>query len=399
MQGKVIMTSLVYPNERPLGVITLVLGLLVWLLIIIGTLGIALAYVLLFFIGYVFVQSGFIAWIKGTAVKLSAEQHPDLYQRFEHCCRKLEMKELPAIYILEGGGMLNAFATRFFGRNFVVLLSDVVDALKDDSEGVNFYIGHELGHIRMGHLTGKLWRLPVLWLPLLGAAYMRAQEYTCDLHGRACCANPLAASHALMALAAGAERWKTSNLANYARQAEENSGFWGSFHELISAYPWLTKRVAHVQDPAAPLPARNPLAYVLALFFPNGGRMGSFMGLMMWMFIIGLLAAIAIPTYQDYTHHAAFNTAWTLAEPVREGLAAYYEREEDVPESLEAAGLPSVLSDGTEISLDTETMTIQALTKAGMLYMQPSVAGEGLRWTCSTNMREREKALPKTCRQ
>jgi Zn-dependent protease with chaperone function/Tfp pilus assembly protein PilE len=398
MKGKSIMTPPVYPNERPLGAITLVLGLLAWFLIIVGTLGVALVYVFFFFIGYVFAQSGFIAWIKGTAVKLSAEQHPDLYQRFEHCCRKLEMNERPAIYILEGGGMLNAFATRFFGRNFVVLLSDVVDALKDEPEGINFYIGHELGHIRMGHLTGKLWRLPVLWLPLLGAAYARAQEYTCDLHGRACCADVQAASHALMVLAAGSERWKTSNLASYARQAEENKGFWGSFHELVNTYPWLTKRVAYVQDPTAPLPERNPMAYVLALFFPNGGRMGSFMGLMILVCIIGILSAIAIPAYQDYTHRAAFSTAWTLAEPVREGLTAYYEREEDIPESLEAAGLPSVLSDGTEITLDTESMTIQALTKAGTLDMRPSATDEGLLWTCSTNEWGREKALPEACR-
>jgi Zn-dependent protease with chaperone function len=393
------MAPLVYPNERVLGAFALVFGLLTWFLLIAGTFGIILFYIFIAFIGYVFAQSGFIAWIKGTAVKLSAEQHPDLYQRFEHCCRKLEIKELPEIYILEGGGMLNAFATRFFGRNFVVLLSDIVDALKEEPEGINFYIGHELGHIRMGHLTGRLWRLPVLWWPLLGAAYARAQEYTCDLHGRACCADPQAASYALMALAAGSDRWKTSNLARYARQSEENNGFWGSFHELISTYPWLTKRVAYMQDPSTPLPARNPLAYALALLVPNGGLLGGgFMGLLMLVCIIGVLAAISIPAYQDYTHRAEFNMAWTLAEPVREGLTAYYEREENIPESLEAAGLPSVLGNGAEMVLDTETMAVKVLTKAGALYMQVSDTGEGLRWTCAVDKEELEKALPEACR-
>ena len=38
---------------------------------------------------------------------------------------------------------------------------------KRNPEGIGFYMGRERGRIRMRHLTGKLWRLPVLWLPLL----------------------------------------------------------------------------------------------------------------------------------------------------------------------------------------------------------------------------------------
>jgi Zn-dependent protease with chaperone function len=402
---------LVYPRERALGALTLVLGLLAWIFLIgmaaaiagLASFFVLILYVLLAFIGYVFAQSGVIAWIKGTAVKLSAEQHPDLYQRFESCCQKLGMKKQPDVYVLEGNGLLNAFATRFFGRNFVVLLSGVIDALEEEPEGIGFYMGHELGHIRRGHLTGKLWRLPVLWLPLLGAAYARAQEYTCDLHGRACCTDAQAAARALMVLAAGEKRWKTSNLASYARQAEENNGFWGSFHELIGIYPWLAKRVAHVQNPSAPLPGRNPLAYVLALFVPNGGRFGGgFGGMMIGVCMIGVLAAIAVPAYQKYQNHAhraVFFFAWQSAEPVRKGLAAYYEENEEIPDSLEEAGLPSVLSDGTEIALDRENMTISVPTKAGRLYMIPSPMEDGsLRWSCSVYDSKLESALPEDSR-
>jgi Zn-dependent protease with chaperone function len=313
------MNQLVYPRERTLGGLTLILGLLVWVLIIALTFGAALIYVLFGFVGYVFAQSGFIAWIKGTAVRISPEQHPDLYRRFEACCQKLEMAERPEIYLMEGGGMLNAFATRFFGRNFVVLLSGVIDALEDEPEGISFYIGHELGHIRMKHLTGRLWRLPVLWLPLLGAAYARAQEYTCDLHGRACCADGKSAARALIVLAAGARRWKNTDLARYAEQAQSNRGFWASFHELIAAYPWLTKRVARAQDPNVAAPGRNPFAYVLALFVPHGGG-GGFTGMLVTVCAIGILAAIALPAYQDYLRRAEFSSAWQSGDTVREGF-------------------------------------------------------------------------------
>jgi hypothetical protein len=36
----------------------------------------------------------------------------------------------------------------------------------------------------------------VLWLPLIGAAYSRAKESTCDRHGPACCASPDVAARA-----------------------------------------------------------------------------------------------------------------------------------------------------------------------------------------------------------
>lgn len=39
---------------------------------------------------------------------------------------------------MQMGGAFNAFATRFFGRDFLVLYSDVVDALEDNPDALNF---------------------------------------------------------------------------------------------------------------------------------------------------------------------------------------------------------------------------------------------------------------------
>lgn len=296
---------LIYPREKTLGTITLVLGIIAWLALIIGTVGLGLLYVLAGFIGYCFAQSAWIAYIRGTAVRISAEQCPDLHERMQQCCTKLGVDPMPEAYILHGDGLFNAFATRFFGRHFVILLSDMVDALESDPDALNFYIGHELGHIKLKHLTGHLWRMPVLWLPLLGGAYARACEYSCDRHGRACCANTSSAAKALAALGAGAKRWQNLDVEKYAQQTHSNVGFWPSFHELTAGYPYLTKRVARVINPDAPMPGRNPLAYVLAFFVPYGGRTGgAAAGLVMVVAIIGILAAIALPAYQDYTLRA-----------------------------------------------------------------------------------------------
>ena len=281
------------------------LGLIGWLLLVVLTFGIALVYLLFGFLFYLFAHSAFISWLRGNAVLLSQAQLPDLRERFEACCTRLGMEEMPEAYLMQGGGTLNAFATRFLGRNYVVLLSDIVDAMEEHPDGVDFYFGHELGHIRRHHLTGNLLRAPVLWLPLLGAAYSRASEYTCDRHGRACCDSPESAARAVVALAAGARRWRQMDLPAYAGQAALTSGFWMSFHELTNGYPWLTKRTVRVLDPAAPVPRRNPFAWLLALFVPYAGRAGrGFGGLIVIAAIIGILAAIAIPAFKDYEARA-----------------------------------------------------------------------------------------------
>ena len=255
--------ELVYPSERSLGAITLVLGLMVWLVIVVGTLGIALVYLAFGFLFYLFAQSALIAWLRGNGVLLSTQQLPDLRERFEACCAKLGIDEKPEAYLLQGNGMLNAFATRFLGRSYVILMSDIVDAMQAHPDGVNFYMGHELGHIRMKHLTGKLLRAPVLWLPILGAAYSRAKESTCDRHGRACCESPESAARALVALAAGAQRWRMVDLPAFEAQALLSRGFWMSYHEITGGYPWLTKRVARILHPEIAMPRRNGFAYVL----------------------------------------------------------------------------------------------------------------------------------------
>ncbi|HYJ97133.1 MAG TPA: hypothetical protein VEX14_03650 [Burkholderiaceae bacterium] len=102
------MDALVYPRERTLGTITLVLGSIAWLLIVVGTLGIVLIYLLLGFIAYLFAQSGLISYIKNTAVRLTPQQFPDLRARFLDCCKKLQIETPPEAYVLAGNGLLNA---------------------------------------------------------------------------------------------------------------------------------------------------------------------------------------------------------------------------------------------------------------------------------------------------
>lgn len=395
------MDSLVYPRERTLGTITLVLGLLFWVVLIVFTVGVALLGLALGFLFYVFAQSALIAHIRGNGVELSETQFPDLHAQFIDCCERLQIKTRPQAYVLSGNGVLNAFATKFLGAQYVVLYSDVVDAMARQPDGVRFYLGHELGHLRMKHLTGALFRWPALWLPLLGAAYSRARESTCDRHGAACCTEPENAALSLAALAAGAKRWQVLDIQEYVRQTRHASGFWMSFHELTAAYPWLTKRAARVLNPDAKLPQRNALSYVLAVFVPYTGRLGSGFGLIMMVYIIGVLAAVAVPAYKDYTDRAKVAEAIAASEGARQALGNYYvspKRSASEPMSLQAAGVSDELPDGNSLYLDSRYMILTLYTPQGELIFKPSMGSNGkVTWACSGGEKTRRAVLPSSC--
>src|SRR5689334_13829532 len=172
--------KLVYGKEKPLFVTVLVPSLIIWLALIAGTFGVALIAVPIVFIIYVFAHSAYISYVRGNGVKLGPEQYPQLYAQVEAAAKKLGMAKVPDAYLLNSNGVLNALATRFLWRNFMVLYADIVNALDERPGAVSFYIGHELGHITRGHLAWGPLLAPGKCLPYIGFAYRRAQEYTCD---------------------------------------------------------------------------------------------------------------------------------------------------------------------------------------------------------------------------
>ncbi|HEX6019878.1 MAG TPA: M48 family metallopeptidase [Burkholderiaceae bacterium] len=392
------MDDLVYPRERVLGVFTLLFGLLIWLLLAIGTFGIALLLLLIGFLVYLFARSALVSHIVGNGVALSEVQFPDLHAQFVACCDRLQMTRLPQAYVLNGSGGLNAFATKFLRSQVVVLLSDVVDAMRHHPDGVRFYIGHELGHLRMKHLHWHFLRWPVLWLPLVGAAYSRARESTCDRHGAACSSSPENAARAIAALAAGGRRWQQVDLAAYREQALRSSGFWMSFHELTSPYPWLTKRVWRVLDRDTAPPSRHALAVVLAAFVPYAGRLGGAFGVLILVYVVAVLAAVAIPAYNDYTAKAQLAQVVSQTQGARDTLAAFYLRHERVPESLKEAGIPEYLPGGGELALDTDQMTLSVITARGTLVFTPSETDDGkIEWSCAGGPDLRPSQVPPQC--
>jgi Zn-dependent protease with chaperone function len=393
------LNQLEYPRERGLATLTLVIGVVFWLAIVVGTVGIALAGLLLGFVVYLFAHSALIAWIKGNGVLLEPRQFPELHAQFTACCERLGMRSRPTAYVLNGNGAINAFATRFLGHEYVVLLSDTVDAMKEHPDGAAFYIGHELGHLRMKHLGKQLLRWPALWLPLLGAAYARAKESTCDRHGLACSSSPENAALALSALAVGGRNWRHLDTNAFVGQTRASKGFWMSFHELCSGYPWLTKRVSRVLRGDDSVPGRHPLSWIPAMVVPYGGRLGGGFSMLLLVYIVGVLAAIALPAYDTYKKKAAVSQFLLEASPAKQALTEYYESHHAVPTTLDEAGLPETLPSGTELSLEPKTMRLTLTTRMGRLLLVPVAdsAGRIVRWDCAHALPLRVQDVPGAC--
>ncbi|MDR3019295.1 MAG: hypothetical protein LBU66_00145, partial [Treponema sp.] len=124
-------------SENILFVVKIIATILVWFAIIafisirisqpesLVTLITVLIYVAFILLYILFYRIYLVAYMKGQGVCVSETQFSEVFAKYCEIAKQLELKKIPPLFILQGGGILNAFAIRLSGRNYIAIYSDI----------------------------------------------------------------------------------------------------------------------------------------------------------------------------------------------------------------------------------------------------------------------------------
>lgn len=128
--------------------------------------------------------------------------------------------------------------------------------------------------------------------------------------------------------------------------------------------------------------------------------------LMIVVAIIGILAAIAIPAYQDYSRRAYVAEGLQMADSIKNGMSEYHASSGLWPSNNADAGLPSIPASintksirSVQVNSSQIIITFNTVVDSGKTLILQGNAGNGgsLKWDCTSgtlNIRYR----PTSCR-
>ncbi len=118
--------------------------------------------------------------------------------------------------------------------------------------------------------------------------------------------------------------------------------------------------------------------------------------LMIVVAIIGILAAVAIPQYQNYVARAQVAEGLSLASEAKIAVAEYYNMNGTWPDNAVAAGLPLRIYGGKYVSkmyINGGKIFVRfkhepdahKLIANGVLYLKPTDEGGSISWVCKNS--------------
>ncbi len=251
------MSHLRYPSEGPILFVTLLsLGVILlfgggaticMLPLLVGVV-VAMAY---------FANAAQTRALVDQAVPVTPQRAPELSRVVQECVNTLRPGSVNVF--VAPTRQLNAYTFGLNSPQTVVLFAPLLKVMDEDE--LKFIIGHELGHVVLGHtwlnsLIGGMAGVPVT----LGAAVViifafrwwnRACEYSADRAGLVACGDVRKAESALIKLVAG----PTKNEADLARALEaidaEDDSMVNVLAESLSTHPMLIRRIQELRRWAA----------------------------------------------------------------------------------------------------------------------------------------------------
>ncbi len=189
---------------------------------------------------------------------ITAETVPGLAALVRECAARLQVE--PVQVFVAPSRVLNAYTFGLTAPKVVVLYSPLLEMM--DADELRFILGHELGHVRLGHtwlnsLIGGMAGVPSPFLAAVVLAlafrwWNRACEYSADRAGLLACRHPQKAISALVRLTTGTAARTSGDLRQALQRVEaEDDDLANVFGEALATHPMTVRRIEALRRFAA----------------------------------------------------------------------------------------------------------------------------------------------------
>jgi len=188
------------------------------------------------------------------ARQITPQSSPEMMPLIQANSTRLQVE--PVNVFIVSSNQLNAYTFGMDSPKAIVLYSSLFKIM--DQDEIQFVLGHEMGHVKLGHtwlntLVGGIAGIPST---LSAAAIMelafrwwnRACEYSADRAGVLACGKPNKAISALVKLEAGpAARTQAGLQAAMQHISTEDDDIMHNIEELIASHPMIAKRIEEIR--------------------------------------------------------------------------------------------------------------------------------------------------------
>ena len=189
---------------------------------------------------------------------------PGLVPVIEQSAARLQVE--PVNVFIANSASLNAYTFGMSSPKAIVLNSALFQVM--DRDELQFILGHEMGHVRLGHtwlnsLVGGMAGIPSssgsgAILELAFMWWNRACELSADLAGMLACGKPHKAISALVKIEAGPASPSKASLERALQRIEaQDDDIMNNLGELFATHPMIIKRIEQIRRYATTLEYRN----------------------------------------------------------------------------------------------------------------------------------------------
>ena len=210
----------------------------------------ALAYgVFILVAGYIFLYI-YYAMCRSNSVRITENNFPEVYHTIEQYAGRLGIR-VPKVYIKQESGVLNAFSTFLFRRQWILIHAEIFEVAyreHHDMDALNFVIAHEMSHIYYGHATLH-YNLPIWFamrIPVIGAIASRTREFSCDRLAQRL--SGVDGMDSMLMLPVDRHLYKMVDKEDYLKELCGMKGFFIWFVNMIADHPIMSKRILALQE-------------------------------------------------------------------------------------------------------------------------------------------------------